>query len=874
MLPDSLVCTRGRKLRWSNPLVIALLALAPSAANSQAPTFQDVTGHAFGERITVHHEMVRYLERLGETSDRVRLVDQGASWEGRRLLLAIVTSPGNQASLEVIQGNARRLGDPRTLSADEAAALITTQPVVVWYGGSIHGFELSGSEGVLKLLEHLTTRSDQATMGVLDNTVILIDPMLNPDGRDAHAYLNHENIGRAPNPQREDWANDFTSWQAVKFRTGHYYHDTNRDWFAHTQPEARYRIKTIVEWRPQFVIDMHEMGPDVEFYFDPPDRPYGPFFPDFAFRGFQRLNEAYAAAFDSAGFQYMTRERYNYFYPGYATSQGSYQGAVGMLYEQGSTRGLALTRPDGSVRTLADALEQQYLAAWTAARYAAANREQLLGDYYDAHVAAIADGNEGFRRYLLPAEGDPGLVGELVNLLMRGGIEVHVLTQDTEASGVRDRVGGEVGRRRFAAGTYVIEAAQPRNRLIRVLLEPDVPLPQEFLTLARRRVERDENPRFYDITAWSLPLMFNIGGYSSTDPAEWTTERITSPVRPTGVGVTGRAEYAYLIGGEQAASVAALYHLTHAGHRAAVTLRATRIGGQDIPSGTIVVRIGQNDESVHEAVRTLADRFGLRVTTVATGLADPGPFPSLGSADVLPVRKSEIAILAEDGIQGYSFGYAWHTLDRQYQIPTTVLRTRSVSGTPIDRFDVIVIPAASGLPAALDSAGVDRIRRWVRDGGTLVTIGSGTEFARDSTAIGIHLGSWYETDAGENARAFDVPGAIVRVELDPEYWLAAGYSETTFPALVNGARLYVPPEGPPSANRRVVGRYVPRDSLLISGHVWDESLDRLPGKVFLYEERIGAGRVIAFAEEVNWRSYWRGANRLFLNAVVIGPSAR
>ncbi len=293
-----------------------------------------------------------------------------------------------------------------------------------------------------------------------------------------------------------------------------------------------------------------------------------------------------------------------------------------------------------------------------------------------------------------------------------------------------------------------------------------------------------------------------------------------------------------------------------------------------IPSGTVVVRIGQNDESVHEAVRTLADRFGLRVTTVATGLADPGPFPSLGSADVLPVRKSEIAILAEDGIQGYSFGYAWHTLDRQYQIPTTVLRTRSVSGTPIDRFDVIVIPAASGLPAALDSAGVDRIRRWVRDGGTLITIGSGTEFARDSTAIGIHLGSWYETDAGENARAFDVPGAIVRVELDPEYWLAAGYRETTFPALVNGARLYVPPEGPPSADRRVVGRYVPRDSLLISGHVWDESLDRLPGKVFLYEERVGAGRVIAFAEEVNWRSYWRGANRLFLNAVVIGPSAQ
>jgi hypothetical protein len=320
--------------------------------------------------------------------------------------------------------------------------------------------------------------------------------------------------------------------------------------------------------------------------------------------------------------------------------------------------------------------------------------------------------------------------------------------------------------------------------------------------------------------------------------------------------------------------VAALYHLTHQGHRAAVTLRATRIGGEAIPSGTVVVRIGQNDESVHDAVRALAERFTLNVTTASTGLADPGRLPSLGSADVLPVRKPEIAILAEDPVRGYSFGYAWHTLDRQYQIPTTVLRTRSVAGTPLDRFDVIVIPESGGLRAVLGSQGVDRIRRWIRDGGTLVTIGSSAEFARDSTAGGIHLESWYDGDDGTDAQAFAVPGAILRVDLDLEYWLAAGYHEAAFPALVNGSRLYAAPDGPPSATRRVVGRYAPRDSLLISGHAWDESLDRLPGKVFAYEEAVGAGRVIVFAEEVNWRSYWRGANRMFLNAVVIGPSAR
>ena len=224
-------------------------------------------------------------------------------------------------------------------------------------------------------------------------------------------------------------------------------------------------------------------------------------------------------------------------------------------------------------------------------------------------------------RLIQEGVGDVELMPNGRDLLMRGGVEVDVLTQDASMSGVHDRAGADVGRRTFPAGTYVIEAAQPRNRLIRVLLEPDVPLDEEFLQLARHRVERAENPRFYDITAWSLPLLFNIGGYGTTDGASVAVSRVPGPVRAAGAGVAGRAEYAYLIDGQQAAAVAALYPLAHDGHRAAVTLRPTRIAGADIPSGTVVVRIGQNDESIHDAVRELADRYQLGVRAVATGLA-------------------------------------------------------------------------------------------------------------------------------------------------------------------------------------------------------------------------------------------------------------
>ncbi|HSG82859.1 MAG TPA: M14 metallopeptidase family protein [Gemmatimonadota bacterium] len=851
-------------------IAIALCtALAgPGRAAAQTPSFAEITGHAFGERVTVHQEAVRYLEALAATSDRVRIVEQGASWEGRKLLVAIVTAPENHARLDEIRAAAQRLGDPRATSPSEAARLMESQPVIIWYGGSIHGFELSGSEGVLKLLEHLTTRDDEATLEVLRNAVILIDPMLNPDGRDAFANLNHERVGRVPNPKREDWANDFDRWQGLKFRTGHYYFDTNRDWFAHTQRETRARMPTILAWRPQVVIDMHEMGSDTEFFFDPGQDPYAPYFPEHSKRWFDIFGRAYAAAFDSAGFEYMTREAFDYFYPGYTTSMGDFQNAVGMLYEQGSSRGLALERPDDSVRTLADALEQQYVAAWTAARTAVARRDALLSEYYESIRVHIADGGQGIRRYLIAQEGDPLHVAELVNMLMRNGIEVNVLTRPVRLSDVRDRAGAGLGTREFPSGTYVIDAAQPHNRLIRMLLEPEVPTPEKFLSEARARIERGASPQFYDITAWSLPLLFNVGGYSSGDGRDLAAERVAAPVEVAASLPVTRPGYAYLIDGKQTASVAALYHLKIRGYRASFLDRATRIAGRQYSGGTIIVRLGQNDDTVHDAMREIAERYGLDIGGTDTGFSEPG-FPTLGSGDhTFMVREPVIAMVAESPIFGYSFGWAWYTLDQQYQIPVTVVRAGSLAES-LHRFNVLVIPSTSGaLAGEIGDDGVERLKTWVRDGGTLITIGGATEFARSQLDL-ISLRSWYDLEENEDAVRFGVPGAIFNTSINEHQWLGAGYDAGQLPALVNSSSIYLMPEGPPSSRYRAVATY----GTLLSGHAWTESLERLPDAVYVYEERVGAGRVIAFTEDLNYRAFCRGANRLFLNAVVVGPSA-
>ena len=868
MRPARLVAT----LAFLAVLAVLAAATLPLAAQSSVPTFRDVTGHAFGERITVHHQMQAYLERLAATSPRVTLIRQGFSWERRALLLAVVTSPENHARLTQIRENSLRLADPRRTTPEQARAILADQPVIVWFGGSIHGFELSGSEGVMKLLEHLTTRNDAATMEVLRNTVILIDPMLNPDGRDAFANINHQNIGRTPNPAPMDWNNDFTGWQSLKFRTGHYFFDNNRDWFAQTQRETRDRAPTLHFWRPQVATDMHEMGADAEFYFDPPGDPTNPHFPAFALRWFREFGNAYAAAFDSAGFEYMTRERYNYFYPGYTSIRG-YHGGVSMLFEQGSSRGLALERSEGPVRTLAQALEQQYVAAWTGARTSAARREMILSEYYASQRAATAP-TEGPRRFFIANDGS-GNSRALVKLLRSNDVEVGTLTGELRLSAARDRAGAAVGARTLPSGTFVVEVAQPSGRLVRALLDPNVPVPASFLAQARHYTDRNENPRFYDITGWSLPLLFDVTAWSSEAPAGPAARAVADADLAARPVPDAAGAYAYILPGTQPASVAALHHLKLKGHRAGVILRATRVGTLDVPTGSVIVRIGQNEPTIHRDVAEVATRFGIDVTLARTALSDSG-LPALGSGDwTFNAKTASIALLAEDPISGLSFGWAWYTLDEQFQIPTTVLRTRSIAATPLDRFNVLVIPEAQSgaLVTALGRAGVDRIRRWVQDGGTLVTIGAATDFARDTSALGlIALRSWYQTDTGRHATPYAVPGAIFRAELDPSYWLRAGYTGSELPLLVNSTRLYLPPDGPPNASRRVVARYAAQNAL-VSGHAWDETKQRIGGTVAVYEQTVGLGRVIAFTEDPNFRAFHRGVNRMFLNAVVLGPGA-
>lgn len=847
--------------------------LLPAQLLAQVKTFEEVVGHQIGERITLSHQIVDYLNYLDEASDRVTLQEIGTTYDHRLQVAAILTAPENHDRIDEIRNNAQLLNDPRRTGSNEAEQIISNQPAVLYLGGSIHGFELSGTEGVLKTLEYFTTNNDPETLEQLRNTVMIADPVINSDGRDAFAQFNHQHRGREANSDLADWSNDFTGWDGLKYRTSHYYFDLNRDWFAHTHPETRNRAALLQEWRPQAGVDAHEMGSEREFYVDPPTGPFSPFFPEYATNWFEEYGRAHAEAFDREHVEYTKREIFNFFYPAYFTSYMTYQGAVGMLYEQGSSRGFAWELSDGTVRTLGQAAHQQYTAFRAMIKLSSDRRADLLNDYYRANRDAIEMGGSGTVRYLIKQEGDPLMVAEVVNLLKRSGIEVHRLTSEQSLRNVKDREGNEIGSHTFSEGTFVIEASQPRMAFIRKLMEPHIQIPEEFLEEARERVERSENPRFYDITSWSLPLLYNLQGFSTSHGTSISAQRVTEPIGNPGGMTEDRAEYAYLINGNQTALMSAIIPLREAGIRLHIIYKPTRINGTDYSSGTLVVRTDGRSEEVHELLSELSEKYDLRVDAVNSGRADSG-YPPLGTIEGNRVKKPAIAMLGNYPVQGYSFGWAWHTLDREYEIPHTIINPTAIASTPMERFDTLIlpeIPNGSEMVRYMGEAGVERLQRWVRDGGTLVTIGSATDFARNNLELG-NLTTWYDDEENEDAQRVSVPGAFVRTELDENEWIISGY-DYDLPVLINSNRLYRAPDGPPSPRQRTPVKVASDDNARIAGHMWEENEERLPGSVFLYEERVGSGRVISFAEDVNFRGYWRGADRLFLNAVILGPSA-
>lgn len=824
----------------------SLLTAAPLLAQEAPPSPAEVLGHELGERFTDYGGVHRYATVLANASPLVEHRPYGASVEGRELFQLVVASPDHRARLgEILAANAE-LALPATPAA-RAAEIARTNPAVVYFSYGIHGNESSSSEAALWTLWDLA-RGAPAVAGVLDSLVVVIDPVVNPDGRERYVQWFRTAVGEVPNPDpqarehREPWPGG---------RYNHYLFDLNRDWAWMTQPETRARLATWDVWNPVVHVDFHEMGYNSSYFFFPAADPINPIYPEYVLEWGARFGRGNASAFDAQGWEYFTGDSYDLFYPGYGDSWPALLGAIGMTYEQGGSgsAGLAIETARGDTLTLRERALHHWTAGQATLRTAAAGKSRLLMDYAAAQ-RAVGEGEPDV--LLVPGE-DPSRLEALVRHLRRQGIEV-------ERAGGAFRASAEPypamsGRREFPEGTALVRARQPRGRLATTLLQPRTTLTAEFS---------------YDISAWSLPYAYGVEAHRtrSAPRAGWVPAAPVSAGEAVAAAAAPQPGYGYLLAPttEHAAGIVAYLE---AGGRVRVLSRPATFAGRAWPAGTwFIPAAGDRD------VQRRATEAGLggSVVPVGSGLAERGP--DLGSGYVNEVSLPRVAVLAGEGVSPTSYGAHWFFLDRMLELTFTALLTGDLARTDLADYDVLVIPAASG--RALDDSDRERISDWVRAGGRLVAVGSGAEMAAEmfevqlreeiSDTVSAPLLGRLERERQEWLD--EVPGAILPVRIDPVHPLAWGAATGA-----TGDTIFVLHQGElafePSDQVESVAHY-PADLTATSGVISEQNVAELEESAWLVTRRVGDGSIVLFADDPLFRLFWRATHPLYVNALLVG----
>ncbi len=857
-----------------------LLAAAPSASAQHAwsepgqaydpavPTPRAVLGYELGQRFTPHRAMLRYIERVAAASRRVTVDTVSRSFEGRELLILTVTSEANHARLDALRADARRVADPRGAAPGEVDAAVRRLPAIVWLAHSVHGGEASGVEAGLALLYQLAAGTDEATRMALDSTIVLIDPNQNPDGRERHTHDVERWWSAQSLPGEPGALNNTGTWPGP--RTSHYSFDLNRDWFIHSHPETRGRVAAFLSWMPHVAVDLHEQGSSSSFYFAPPREPDNRNNPRHLFKWFDIFAAAHGADFDRRGWSYFRREGYDSFYPGYGEGWPMLTGAVGMLFESAGSSGGGVRRSDGTLRTLHQAAWEHYTAEWATVRTAARRRAELVGDYAKARRDAITIHATGPMRAVVVERDAQGRADSLAARLRANGIDVHRLTADADLAGatpyLEPRGAAAV---RVKAGAYVVDLAQPQGHLAKALLEPDAELDSAFVRHELELRRTGQPDRFYDVTAWSLPYVYRVRA--------WHTRTLPAPIAPVtelpraAAPPAARARYGYAFAPGSEASNRLLAALLRDSVRVWHAPRSFTSGGQAFPHGAFVVRVAANDSSVHARVAAHAAAAGATVHPVASAGVDEGT--DLGSNSVRPILPPRVALLSGPPVSGTSWGFAWYAMDQRLGYPTTLVDAAFVANGLQD-YTVLIMPSvqAAALDRLLGDAGRQRLADWVRGGGVLITIDGATGWlAQESVRLArirVRRDSVRADSAGGAPLPARFPGVIARATIDTLSPLLAGVADREIPVFANADRILTVPKDL-RAGEAVI-RYAAKERVRLSGYFWPELPERVALSPWLWTERVGQGRIIAFAHDVNFRDSLRGLLPIFGNAVLLG----
>ncbi|MBB1286658.1 zinc carboxypeptidase [Flavisolibacter sp. BT320] len=813
---------------------------------AQLQTPEQFLGYKIGTRFTPHHRLMDYYRAVAAASpSTVKLQQYGTTNEGRPLIVAYVSSAANLSNLEAI-----RAANLRMVNSGKAADV--GQPVIVWLSYNVHGNEPSSSEAALLTLYALADPSNQMAKQYLQNTVVVMDPCLNPDGRDRYVNWYNSVVGTQYNPSPEAREHN-EPWP--RGRANHYNFDLNRDWAWQTQTESRHRVALYNQWLPQIHVDFHEQGPNEPYYFAPAAEPFHEVITTWQ-RDFQTtIGRNHAKYFDEKGWLYFTKERFDLLYPSYGDTYPIYNGAIGMTYEQGGIgAGLGMVIENGDTLTLVERALHHHTTGMSTIEVASKNAAKLKTEF--AHYFETANAGVGdYKSFVLkPGKNDSTRFVSLLELLTRNDITFY----PAKAASVRGYNYATNKEESFSIGEndIFIPSAQPRSNLVKVLFEPTTKL---------------SDSATYDITAWSLPYAYGIPTYGTKSAVSYnkTDARITEN-KNRNAGITAEP-YAYIIPWNDVRSVKLAGALLQKGIKLRFATTPFASGGKTFDRGSVILlRTGnQYNPSLWQMVRTEADSADVQLTAVSSGFVDKGL--DFGSSSVLPLKARRVALFTGEGTSSLAAGEVWHYFDQVINYPVTLINVADAGRMNWSQYDVVIMPDGAYRFLA-DKTAADAFRNWISSGGHVVAMeGAVAQMSRLEWSLKAKkrddaepkdLAEYitrYESRERDALRGM-TPGSIFRVQLDNTHPLAFGYPEYYYTLKQDAAIYEFIKEGGWNVG-------VLRTDKPVAGFVGTNLASRLQNGLLFGVQDIGRGSVTYLADDVLFRSFWETGKLLFANAV-------
>lgn len=799
------------------------------------PTPKEVIGHEVGEWHVTHDKLLYYMQALANASDRITLENRGTTFEGRPIILLTVTSPTNHKNIEKIRT------EHISLTENGGGSMqLEKMPIVLYQGFSVHGNEPSGANAGLVYAYYLAAAQGPEIEQMLQNSVILMDPSFNPDGLQRFAYWANTNKSKNLNPDPNE-REYHEVWPGG--RTNHYWFDINRDWLPVQLPESRARIKTFHKWLPNILTDHHEMGTNSTFFFQPgePNRVH-PLTPKINQELTAEIGTYHAKALDKIGSLYYSEEGYDDYYYGKGSTFPDVNGCIGILFEQASSRG-HIQESDNGILTFPFTIRNQFTTALSTIEAARHMREKILAYQRDFYIGLRNEGAKDKTKSIVFGDSkDANKTWHLAEILNRQGIKFHELANDIT-----------LGDKTFTKGaSYVVPMAQKNPRLIKAMFEMRTTFTDSL---------------FYDISAWTFPLAFNVDYIELPSLANAGPE-VTEFKELTG-GVDTQSNYAYLFEWHEYYTPKALNAILNKGIRAKVAKSPFTLEGRRYDYGTIMVPV-QNQkleaQELYQFLDAIAKSSKIKIISVGTGLTKG---IDLGSNDFEALKKQEVAIIVGNGVSSNDAGEIWHLFDQRYDIKLTKLDTDDLGRAELTRYTAIIVPNSWG--GALDKKIADKLKQWVKDGGTAIGYMNAAEWFEKNKLIKLNFKKdslvakniSYE-QKGDFLGAQVTGGAIFDATLDRSHPINFGYKNKKL-AMFRDSNVYIEPDKD-SYNNPI--QYT--DNPLLSGYISEENLKLLKKSVPFQVQKLGRGKVIVFTDNTNFRAFWYGTNKLLMNAIFFG----